>query len=201
MTNLIDQTGLKSFHIQKIEEWTGLKCGEIIFDSRINKWSQKESELNKLILGRKQFIVIITTEKGEIFGGYIDEEIKKELKEDAIEYNDIIRFRSTEKKSFMFSLETNGRIQQPLKIEMGDISENSTISVSIDIENDDKWLLFGCGEIQINKEEVKQFSCVVDFEDEIEERHHGYSKPFCDGEYDDGMLNYTPKNFFFIQMK
>lgn len=70
MTNLIDQTELKPSSYskkKKIEEWTGSKCGEIIFDSRINKWSQKESELNKLILGRKQFIVVIRIEKVVIF--------------------------------------------------------------------------------------------------------------------------------------
>lgn len=69
--------------------------------------------------------------------------------------------------------------------------------MSIDFENDDKLLLFGCADIQINKEKVKQFSCLVDFEDDIEERHHGYSKLFCDGEYVDGMLNYNSKEFLF----
>ena len=46
--------GLTKKQVQQLEEWTKLKCGDVLFDSTIDKWSENTSILNERILGKKQ---------------------------------------------------------------------------------------------------------------------------------------------------
>ena len=40
---------------KQLEEWTGLKCSDIVFDSNIDNWSYYTSEFDKRIIGKKYF--------------------------------------------------------------------------------------------------------------------------------------------------
>ena len=46
-------------HKQQIEEWTGLKIGETLFDSNVDNWKENISLLNERIIGKKQLVFII----------------------------------------------------------------------------------------------------------------------------------------------
>ena len=87
----------------QIEEWTGLKCKEILFDSDIDNWSKNSSTFDSKIKGRKQLVFIVEDTEGNKFGGYIDAIIDKYWDFDT-------QTRITDSKSFVFSLESNGRL-------------------------------------------------------------------------------------------
>ena len=55
---------------RQMEEWTGLKCGEIIFDSDQDDWEEITSEFNHKILGKRQLMFVVEDSKGEKFGYY-----------------------------------------------------------------------------------------------------------------------------------
>ena len=56
----------------QIEEWTTLKCGEIVFDSTKDNWEKETSIFDDCIINKKQLIIIIEDTKGNKFGGYIN---------------------------------------------------------------------------------------------------------------------------------
>ena len=89
--------------ITQIEKWTKLKCGEIVFDSTKDNWEEYISTFHSKILNKNQLIFIVEDTEGNKFGGYIDAKIDK--------YYDSI----TDSKSFVFSLESNGRLDSMRK--------------------------------------------------------------------------------------
>ena len=46
-------------HLKQIEDWTTLKCGEIIFDSIKDNWSINTSVFDDRILNKKQLVFIV----------------------------------------------------------------------------------------------------------------------------------------------
>ena len=52
--------------IDQLEEWTGLKCTDIIFDSNVDNWSVDTSVFNERIIGNKQMVFLIEDSKEEI---------------------------------------------------------------------------------------------------------------------------------------
>ena len=77
----------------KLEEWIGLICGEIIFDSKKDNWKENESIFNERIKGRKQLLFIIEDERNEKFGYYLNSRI----------YNKYDQWMSSDIKSFEFN--------------------------------------------------------------------------------------------------
>ena len=90
---------------KQLEEWTGLKCTDIVFDSNVDNWSAYTSVLNDRIIGKKQLVFLIEDEDGEKFGYYLNTEVVEK-------YDDWIK---TDYKSFEFNLVSNGRLQHPMK--------------------------------------------------------------------------------------
>ena len=66
---------LKGKETMQIEEWTGLYCGEILFDSEIDNWKKNESVFDERIKGRKQLLFIIEDEYHEQFGYYLNTKV------------------------------------------------------------------------------------------------------------------------------
>ena len=95
---------------KQIEEWTGLKFGETIFNSEIDNWSIGTSVFNDKILGKKQLVFLIFFEKGEKIGYYLDTKVE------------INSYKETETnmKSFQFNLKSNEKLFQPMKFEIKD---------------------------------------------------------------------------------
>ena len=92
---------------KQFEEWTRMRCGEIIFDSDKDNWKQNESVFDDKVKGRKQLLFIIENDYYEKFGYYLNTDIKNEYNED--------QYVSTDAKSFLFSIESNERLNIPMK--------------------------------------------------------------------------------------
>ncbi|EMH74860.1 hypothetical protein EHI8A_058560 [Entamoeba histolytica HM-1:IMSS-B] len=63
--------------MNKIEEWTNRKVGNILFNSDIDDWNKDTSSLQERILYNNQLIIIIEDSKGNKFGGYINSVINR----------------------------------------------------------------------------------------------------------------------------
>ena len=59
----------------QLEKWTGLHCGDILFDSKKDNWEINRSVFNERIVYKKQLAFVIQDIDGEIFGFYIDTKI------------------------------------------------------------------------------------------------------------------------------
>ena len=97
--------------IQKnqLEEWTSLKCGDVLFDSEQHNWRCTTSQFNRSIVGKKQLVFLIEDTEGEKFGYYSN----------TIIGNTTDRWIVTDNSSFEFNLQSkNGRLQQPVKYEV-----------------------------------------------------------------------------------
>ena len=99
-----------SNHLKQLEEWTELKCCDLLFDSDVDNWLKYYSVLNERIIGKKQLIFLIEDEDGEIFGYYLNTKVTDEL--DTSE--------RTDQKTFQFNLQSNGRLEKPIKFEIKD---------------------------------------------------------------------------------
>ena len=90
----------------QIEEWTKLKCDEILFDSDVDNWSIDTSTFNSKILNKDKLLFIIEDREDNKFGGYIDSIIDKTSS------------YITDPKSFIFSIESKGRLNSMKKFDI-----------------------------------------------------------------------------------
>ena len=83
---------------RKLEELSGMKIKEILFDSDIHKWSENENENEfvEKINGKKDIIILIEYEQQNLFGGYIGNKI-------------IIGEDVNDPTCYLFSLRKNGK--------------------------------------------------------------------------------------------
>ena len=86
---------------EQLNQWTGKKCGIILFDSRIDSWRRHTSVFNSRIEGRSQLVFLVEDTNDNKFGYYLNTRI---------EPNRYDRWTATDKKTFLFSLQSNGRI-------------------------------------------------------------------------------------------
>ena len=171
---------------KQLEEWTGLTCGEIIFHSEIDNWSQNISIFNDKINGKKQLVFLIEDEDGELFGYYLNTEIIDKQNERGW-YEDQI----TDNKSFSFNLYSNGRLNQPMKFEIKNVSFRSGYL----LYPKSFYVLIRIGIIWIMKENKKYKSFC--FEKEYDFDYKGIENAIC------GKSNerFTIKHFVVVQMK
>ena len=102
---------------KQIEEWCGLGCGEIIFDSGNDNWSVNRSVFDERIKGKKQLLFIIEDDHYEKFGYYLNTEVKNEYRN----IND--DFIPTDSKSFEFNIESNGILKSMMKFPIKDTKD------------------------------------------------------------------------------
>ena len=91
---------LKYKERKQLEEWTGLKCSEILFDSDIDNWSQNTSVFDERIIGKKQITLIIEDENEEKFGYYLNTQVIEKY------YTSKDPFQQTDSKTFHFNLQS-----------------------------------------------------------------------------------------------
>ena len=183
ITELISKNNQK-----QIEEWTGLKCSDILFDSNVDNWSEETSVFNERIIGKKQLIFLIEDEDNEIFGYYCNTQI--------IEKYDYYR-QETDFGSFQFNLQSkNNRLKQPMKFEIKDL-QYSGIEL---YEKSDSGLIC-LGNIILCKENKKYQSYCDNNEDDF--NYHGIENALCGKTFDDwgnGDM-FISKRILVIQMK
>ena len=104
---------LQQYSLHPLEEWTGLRCGEIIFSTDKTNWNRDTPSLNQKIIGKKQLAFIFESSDREIFGYYHNPEIlEKYFKpEETCQQADF--------NSFHFNLQCRqNRLHGPMKFEL-----------------------------------------------------------------------------------
>ena len=172
--------------INQLEQWTGLKCNEILFDSKIDNWSKETSNFNDLIIGKRQLVFLIEDTTGEKFGYYLNTEI--------IEKYDYVRV-GTDNSSFQFNLESNGRLPGSMRFEIRDIRCGYCLCA----KSSDK--LINLGDISLCKENKKNKSYCAQSLSFF--NYHGIENALCGkiSSYKRDDQHFTPKRIIVIQMK
>ena len=185
------KTFIKEQPIQQLEEWTGLECCQIIFDSSFDDWTTNKSVFHKRIIGKSKLVFIIEDNEGEIFGYYLNTEITKRYHE----------WRKTDDKSFEFNLESNGRLTGPMKFEIKNEKIGGWKLFKKYDEYDDLIVL---GDIHLKKK-VKKYYSYCEHNEYIFNYHEidfalcGKGKIYNDDESGE-MTCFDPKNIYVIQM-
>ena len=176
---------------QQLEEWTSLKCSDILFDSNIDHWSVNDTVFDDRIMGKKQLVFLIQDERGEKFGYYLNTQINYEYAIDTM--------KKTDAKSFEFNLQSNGRLTGPMKFEIKNLKHG------YGLKNKSHKILIQIGNIQLLKENEHNLSKCLQKEDIFD--YHGIENAVCgrtryrdengerQGEY------FTLKRILVIQMK
>ncbi|GAB1223243.1 hypothetical protein ENUP19_0139G0030 [Entamoeba nuttalli] len=97
---------LSSRQIEQIEEWTNRKVGNILFDSNVDDWNVNTSVFGEKIMNKEYLIIVIEDTEGNKFGGYVNSKIGQDY------------IFITTINSFIFSLESNGRIKGMKKFDI-----------------------------------------------------------------------------------
>ena len=102
---------LNEAEANQLEEWTSLKCGEVVFDSNKDDWSLNTSVFGDKVMNKSNLIIVIEDTNGNQFGGYVSVTINK--------YD----FFHKDSNAFIFSLKSNGRINGMKKFTISKLSE------------------------------------------------------------------------------
>ena len=184
------QSYLNPEQTKQIEEWTGLKCDEILFDAEKDKWSYNCSHLNDTIVGRSKLVFVIEDAEGELFGYYLNTKVKQK-------YASLFSsHQKTDYKSFHFNLNSNGRYDKPMKFELIDPKYGG-----IGLYKGSAVSLIEIGDIMLFKEYRKEHSYCCQHEWKF--YYHGIPHALC-GKIPQGSFNqmfFTPKKLSVIQMK
>ena len=179
---VMKQVNLTSEQVKQLEEWTSLKCSDIVFDSNVDNWSKNTSVFDKRIIGKKRLVFLIEDDRGEKFGYYLNTEVVEK-------YHQYIE---TDNKSFEFNLQSNGRLKHPMKFEIKDLEKGGYHLY----EKSDDYLIT-LGDIVLFKENKKNKSCC--FQRETQFDYHGTKNALC-GKTGWG-TPFTSKRILVIQMK
>ena len=172
----------------QLETWTSLKCSQILFNSTTDSWAKDTSLLNEKIIGKKNLAFVIFTST-DIFGYFCSPQISNTFFTTSSQ--------SASKKSFLFNLESNGRLSKPMKFEVKNLSKGG---ISLFKKDDEEYSdLITLGEIYLDKEEWKDDSNIEQHENIF--NYHGIKNALCSGEKSEtGEIYFSPKQFIIIQM-
>ncbi|BFU25837.1 trichohyalin, putative [Entamoeba histolytica] len=161
--------------IKQIEELTERRINNILFDSDKDNWNKNTSVFDQRIMNKEHIIIIIEDEDGNKFGGYVNSKI------------DEVESCINDSKSFVFSLESNGRIEGMMKFDI----KQPRYAFYLYNQSDDYLFEFGLDDIFVYKENNKtESSCYQNcFE------YKGISNALC------GKQDFTPKRIIVIEMK
>ncbi|BFU22338.1 trichohyalin, putative [Entamoeba histolytica] len=166
--------------IKQIEEWTEKRISNILFDSDKDDWNVNTSVFEERIKNKEHIIIIIEDEEGNKFGGYVNSKIDK--------VDECIN----DSKSFVFSLDSNGRIEGMMKF---DIIKDQQYAFCLYYQSDEYLFSFGDGcDICVGKENYQTKSSCYQYSYEYE----GISNALCGKEWPN---RFTPKRIIVIEMK
>ena len=170
---------LTQFEMKQIEEWTGLKCEDVLFDSNKDYWSQETSVFNERIFGRHQLLFLIEDEDGEKFGYYLNSQLGEKCG----------KLMPVDNKTFHFNIKSNGRLDKPMKFEIKERKDGCGLC------DDTNVALIVIGNIVLGKDNNRRMS----YCDENEKfNYHGIEHALC------GKKNpqkFIPKRIVVLQMK
>ena len=129
---------------RQLEQWTNLKCSEVLFDSNTDDWSKETSVFNEKILGKKQVVVLVEDEDtNERFGYYLNVEIPKQYK-----------YHRVDDHTFHFNLGSNKRLPKPMKFEMKNWKKGGFQLFN----KQNEYFLITIGNIELRKKDCKHLS-------------------------------------------
>ncbi|BFU21979.1 trichohyalin, putative [Entamoeba histolytica] len=166
--------------IKQLEEWTEKRISNILFDSDKDDWNYDTSVFGERVMNKEHIIIIIEDEEGNKFGGYINSKI------------DEVGYYIYDSQSFVFSLESNGRIEGMKKFDI-EIPQHAFCLFN---QSDDRLFEFGHGysDILVYKENNKTYSYCNQYSFEYE----GISNALCGKEWPN---YFTPKRIIVIELK
>ena len=171
---------LKEEYIDQLEEWSSLKCSDVLFDSNVDDWSIKTSVLNKRIIGKKQLTFIIEDEDNEIFGYYLNTQIIEEYK----------KRQKVDNKSFEFNLQSkDNRLSKPMKFEI----INLNYGIRLHYVTDE--ILITLGDIHLMKQNKKNKNYCYEYIHRY--NYHEIENALCGKTF----LKFHPKRILVIQMQ
>ncbi|BFU26225.1 trichohyalin, putative [Entamoeba histolytica] len=166
-------------YIEQLEEWTNRKLGNILFDSNKDNWKVNTSVFEERIMNNEHIIIIIDDLEGNKFGGYVNSKIDK------------VGEWINDSKSFVFSLESNGRLYEMMKFD----NEEPKYAFKIYNQTDNQLFSFGNGwDIVVYKanNKTKSYCEQNSFE------YNGIENTLCGKEIPE---RFTPKRIIVIEMK
>ena len=167
--------------MNKIEEWTQKKCTEVIFDSNTDDWNMKTSVFDDKVKNRSNLIFLVETTNGNKFGYYFTGTIKNANK----------RYKSP--NCFLFSLKSNGGINEMMKFEEKQTAEGFFLYD----KSNPKLFSMNYGFI-MNKRNERSSSYVV-YQDSSRFDFHGTRNAMCANSSND-YQDFTTTRFVVIQM-
>ncbi|BFU24696.1 trichohyalin, putative [Entamoeba histolytica] len=165
--------------IKQIEEWTERRINNILFDSDKDDWSKNTSVFEERIWNKEHIIIIIADDEGNKFGGYVIEKINK------------VDEWIYDSHSFVFSLESNGRIEGMMKFDI----KQPEYAFYLCNQSSDCLFAFGYyGDISVGKENNKTESYCY----QHSFKYKGISNALCGKQLPE---RFTPKRIIVIEMK
>ena len=135
-----------SNEINQISRWTRSEMDSVVFDSDICQWSIDDSTFDKHIFDKEKVALLIETETGIRYGGFVYSMIDK--------YRTIDEEGKThgieDPQSFLFSFKDN----KSLKYDMREDKKNKS-SFFLYKEDDTRLFVFGKSDIWVGKKEFK----------------------------------------------
>ena len=185
--NIICTANLSDKQIELLEEWTSLSVDKIVFDTQYDDWSDYTCEMNDRIIGRNQLLFLCESKRGDLFGYYFNPTIIHSFTEEILADN----------KSFHFNLESNGRLEQPMKCEIKFLESSGCV-----IKRKDSLSMISIGDISLFKQEDRDKSYCWQHNEIF--NYHGIDKLLC-GEtraFKNGWIGkcFTLKRLIIIQM-
>ena len=149
-----NEMGLYENEITKLEEWTGMKLGYQIFDSKVDDYNKSTSTFDDKVKNKKQILILVETkENKDMFGCYIDATI------------DTIHKYIEDEKAFIFSLTSDDIDRYSI------IPENADKAIRIDNKRSGVLFTIGNNEAIVYKGklpgDIKQpsWNAVYDYRD------------------------------------
>ncbi|BFU23962.1 trichohyalin, putative [Entamoeba histolytica] len=171
---------MEEVYIKQIEEWTEKRINNILFDSDKDDWKENTSVFDQRIKNKEHIIIIIEDEDGNKFGGYVNSKI------------DRVGGWINDSKSFVFSLESNGRIEGMKKFDI----KQPQYAFYLNNQTQDCLFAFGkyIHDIVIGKENNKTIS----YCDQSSFEYKGIENALCGKQFPN---RFTPKRIIVIEMK
>ena len=174
---------LQSNEKKQIEEWTRMKCSEILFDSDRNDWNQNSSVFNECIEGKKNIIFIVEDKENNKYGYYFNGTIIEEQYDEWMKSSD----------SFLFSLKSNGRIDKMIQVKEKQFAEG------FKLYDKSHFVLFGIDwGFWIFKEKYKSKSRIWEHSEYFD--YQEFTKVFHSHLSNESFENINIERFFVIQM-
>ena len=178
-----EDCNLTSNQVKQLEDWTQMKCSDVLFDSTVDDWSHGSNIFNKRITGQRRLMFLLENEDGEKYGYYLNTMVIEKYTERV----------STDVVSFHFNLESKGRLSEPMKFEIKDINEGGYV-----LYDEKEYRFVNLGNIALYKDNWKgQSTC---WQNNTRFDYKGIDRALCGKEYNTYKEYIKPKRILVIRM-